>query len=109
LLTAGGLASFLFGSMILMDSNVPELRVSLRLVFPIVLTVAGIAPVLVRLGVASQRREAVRGVIGMIGETGRALTAIEPGGIGRVATHGEIWTARAPEPIAEGDRSPSCA
>jgi membrane-bound ClpP family serine protease len=40
----------------------------------------------------------------MIGEVGRALTSIEPGGIGRVATHGEIWTARAPEPIAEGDR-----
>lgn len=104
LLTAGGLASFLFGSMILMDSNVPELRVSLRLVLPIVFAVAGIAVVLVRLGVAAQRREAVTGVAGMIGETGRALTPIEPGGIGRVATHGEIWTARAPEPIAEGDR-----
>jgi membrane-bound serine protease (ClpP class) len=103
LLTAGGLASFFFGSMILMDSNVPELRVSLRLVLPIVFAVAGIAVVLVRLGVAAQRREAVTGVAGMIGETGRALTPIEPGGIGRVATHGEIWTARAPEPIAEGD------
>jgi len=34
---------------------------------------------------------------------GRALTPIEPGGIGRVATHGEVWTARATEPIAEGD------
>jgi membrane-bound serine protease (ClpP class) len=103
LLTGGGLASFLFGSMILMNSNVPELRVSLRLVLPIVFAVAGIAVVLVRLGVAAQRREAVTGVAGMIGETGRALTPIEPGGIGRVATHGEIWTARAPEPIAEGD------
>ena len=39
----------------------------------------------------------------MIGQAGRALTAIEPGGVGRVATHGEIWTAIAPEPIAEGD------
>jgi len=104
LLTAGGLASFLFGSMILMDTNVPELRVSRRLVVPIVVGVAGIAVVLVRLGVAAQRRETVTGVAGMIGEVGRALTSIEPGGIGRVATHGEIWTARAPEPIAEGDR-----
>ena len=55
LLTAGGLASFLFGSMILMDSDVPELRVSPRLVLPIVLAVAGIAVMLVRLarGVAA--------------------------------------------------------
>ena len=104
LLTAGGLASFLFGSMILMDSDVPELRVSLRLVVPIVLAVAGIAVVLVRLGVASQRRQAVTGIAGMIGETGRALTSIDPGGTGRVATHGEIWTAIAPEPIGEGER-----
>ena len=103
LLTAGGLASFLFGSMILMDTNVPELRVSRRLVVPIVVGVAGIAVVLVRLGVAAQRRETVTGVAGMIGEVGRALTSIEPGGIGRVATHGEIWTARAPESIAAGD------
>jgi membrane-bound serine protease (ClpP class) len=40
----------------------------------------------------------------MIGETGQALTVIEPGGTGRVATHGEIWRAIAHEPIAEGDR-----
>jgi len=103
LLTTGGLTSFFFGSMILMNSNVPELRVSLRLVLPIIFAVAVIAAVLARLGVSSQRREAVTGVAGMIGETGRALTPIEPGRIGRVATHGEIWAARAPEPIAEGD------
>ena len=103
LLTAGGLASFVFGSMILMDSDVPELRVSLRLVLPIVIAVAVIAVVLVRLGVASQRREPVTGVAGMIGGTGRALTPIVPGAVGRITTHGEIWTARAQEPIAEGD------
>lgn len=103
LLTAGGLASFVFGAMILMDSEVPELRVSLRLVLPIVIAVAGIAVVLVRLGVASQRREPVTGVAGMIGGTGRALTPIEPGAVGRILTRGEIWTARAQEPNAEGD------
>src|SRR5437763_402169 len=42
LLTAGGLASLLFGSMILSDSPVPELRVSLRLVLPIVFGVGAI-------------------------------------------------------------------
>ena len=56
------------------------------------------------LAVASQRRHAVTGVAGMMGEVGYALTAIEPGKAGRVSTHGEIWRAVAPEPIAEGDR-----
>ncbi len=104
LLTAGGLASLLFGSMILMDSSVPELQLSLRFVLPIVFGLAGIAVFLVRLAVASQRRHAVTGVAGMLGEVGYALTAIEPGTAGRVSTHGEIWRAVALEPIAAGDR-----
>ena len=103
LLTAGGLASLTFGSMILMDSSVPELQLSLRLVFPVVFGVGGIAFFLARLAIASQRQRPVTGVAGMIGEVGRALTAIEPGRAGRVATHGEIWTAIATEPIAEGN------
>jgi membrane-bound serine protease (ClpP class) len=103
LLTAGGLASLLFGSMILMDSAVPELQLSLRLVLPIVFGLASIVVFLVRLALASQRRQAVSGVAGMIGGFGYALTSIEPGKAGRVATHGEIWRAIAREPIAEGD------
>jgi membrane-bound serine protease (ClpP class) len=103
LLTAGGLASFLFGSMILMDTDVPELHVSLRVVLPIAVAVAFIATVLGRLAVTSQRRAPVTGAAAMIGEPGRALTSIEPGRVGRVATHGEIWTATAAEPIGEGD------
>jgi membrane-bound serine protease (ClpP class) len=102
LLTAGGLASLTFGSMILMDSSVPELQLSLRLVLPVVFGVGGIALFLARMAVASQRQPSVTGVAGMIGEVGLALTAIEPGRSGRVVTHGEIWTAIATEPIAEG-------
>jgi membrane-bound serine protease (ClpP class) len=103
LLTAGGLASLTFGSMILMDSSVPELQLSLRLVLPIVVGVGGIAILLARLAVVSQRPLAVTGVAGMVGEAGRALTAIDRDRTGRVVTHGEIWRAIAPEPIAEGD------
>jgi len=104
LLTAGGLASLTFGSMILMDSSEPDLQLSLRFVLPIVLGLGGIGIFLTRLALASQRRGPVTGAAGMIGEVGKALTAIEPGKTGRVATHGETWTAIAEEPIAEGDR-----
>jgi len=104
LLTAGGLASLTFGSMILMDSSEPDLQLSLRFVLPIVLGLGGIGIFLTRLAVASQRSRPVTGAAGMIGEAGKALTAIEPGKAGRVATHGETWTAIAEEPIAEGDR-----
>ena len=103
-LTVGGLASLVFGSMILMDTPIPELQLSLRVVLPVVLGFAGIAMFLVRLGVASQRRPPVTGVAGMIGEVGRAMTAIGPGTTGRVATHGEIWQAASEESIPEGAR-----
>jgi membrane-bound serine protease (ClpP class) len=104
LLTVGGLASLTFGSMILMDSSEPDLQLSLRFVLPIVLGLGGIGIFLTRLAVASQRSRPVTGAAGMIGEVGKALTAIEPGKTGRVATHGETWKAIAEEPIAEGDR-----
>jgi membrane-bound serine protease (ClpP class) len=104
LLTAGGLISLVFGSMILMDSRSPELQLSLRVVLPVVLGFASIGILLARLGLAAQRRPAVTGVNGMVGQFAQALTAIEPGKAGRISTHGEIWQATAVESIPEGAR-----
>lgn len=104
LLTVGGLASLVFGSMILMDSSMPELQLSLRVIVPVVLGFAGIGMFLARLAVASQRRPAVTGAASMIGEIGQALTPIGPDRPGRVAAHGEIWQASAVESIPEGAR-----
>jgi membrane-bound serine protease (ClpP class) len=103
LLAAGGVVSLLFGSLMLIDSPLPELQLGLRFVLPIVLGMSVVMLFLVRLAVAAQLQRSVTGPSGMLGEVGRALTAIPPGGAGRVATHGEIWTATAEEPIAEGD------
>jgi len=102
LLTVGGIVSLVFGSMILIDSPAPEFQLSLRIVLPVALAFAGIAAMLVRLGVAAQQQPAVTGAAGMIGESGQALTAIAPSQPGRVAVHGEIWDAIASEAIAEG-------
>jgi membrane-bound serine protease (ClpP class) len=104
LLTAGGLASLVFGSMMLMDSPIPELQLSLRVVLPVVLGFVGIAVFLVRLGVASQQRPAVTGVAGMVGEAGQAMTDIGPELPGRVSTHGETWQATSEESITGGTR-----
>jgi membrane-bound serine protease (ClpP class) len=104
LLTVGGLVALAFGSMILVDSPLPELQLNLRLVLPMVLALAAIAVMLARLAYAAQRRVAVTGNDGMAGEVGQALTAIEPGQGGQVATHGEIWQASASEAIPKGSR-----
>jgi len=104
LLTGGGLGSLVFGSIILIYSPAPELRVSLRLVVAVVLGFSAIGLTLVRLGLAAQRQPAVTGQVGMIDQYGQALTAIDPGGLGRVFIHGENWQATATDPIAEGTR-----
>ena len=104
LLTAGGLVSLIFGSMILMDSRAPELQLSLRVIVPVVVGFSAIAILLVRLGLAAQARPAVTGINGMVGERAQAMTDIEPGVTGRVSAHGEIWQATSAEPIPQGAR-----
>jgi len=101
-LALGGVISLLFGSLMLIDSPLPELQLGLRLIVPVVGSIATLLLVLVGLGVRAQSATPATGAEGMIGEGGRALTSIEPGGVGRVQTHGEIWTATATEPVAAG-------
>ena len=102
-LAVGGVASLFFGSLMLIDSPLPELQIGMGLILGITLSVALILTFLVRLGVRAQRLRPITGDEGMLDEIGRALTSIEPGGVGRVQTHGEIWTATAEEPVTAGD------
>jgi len=103
LLAVGGIASLLFGSLMLIDSPLPELQIGLRLILPVTLSIAAILVFLVTLAVRAQALPATTGESGMLHAPGQALTPITPGGTGRVATHGEIWTATAAESIHEGD------
>jgi membrane-bound serine protease (ClpP class) len=102
LLGVGGVVSLLLGSMMLIDSPLPELQIGLRLIIPVTLGIAGILLFLVTLAVNAQRAQPVTGASAMLDELGYALTPIEPGGTGSVRTHGEIWTASANERIEAG-------
>jgi membrane-bound serine protease (ClpP class) len=104
LLAVGGIISLIFGSLMLIDSPLPELQLSLSLVISIVVAFTAIATFLVRLAVTAQREAPVTGAEGLMGETGEALTPIAAGTPGRVRVHGEIWLATANQPIARGDR-----
>jgi membrane-bound serine protease (ClpP class) len=103
LLAVGGVLSLFFGSILLMDSPLPELQVGLRLIIPVTLTLSAIIVFLVQLAVKAQRSQPITGEDGMLESIGQALTSIDPGGTGRVRTRGEIWTATATEPITAGD------
>ena len=104
LLTAGGGVSLVLGAMILMNAPEPELRLSLRFVLPVVVSLVGISAFLVRLAVIAQRQRPVVGISSMIGAFGDAVTPIQPGAHGQVKVRGEIWRAISSEPIAPGSR-----
>jgi membrane-bound serine protease (ClpP class) len=102
LLAVGGIVSLLFGSMMLIDSPLPELQVGLRLILPITFGMAFVILFLVRLAVQAQRIRPVTGTAGMLEEVGYAITPIDAGGTGRVRTRGEIWNATADERVEAG-------
>ena len=103
LLGVGGIVSLFLGSMMLIDSPLPELQIGLRLIVPVTIGLSAVLLFLVNLAIRAQRMRPVTGISGMLDEVGEALTAIEPGGIGRVRTHGEIWTATSGQPVDAGE------
>src|SRR4030095_5039090 len=99
LLGVGGVTSLFFGSLLLMDSPLPEMQIGLRLIVPVTLTLSVIILTLVGMAVKAQQIQPITGEAGMLESSGEALTSIDPGGVGRVSTRGEVWTATANEPI----------
>lgn len=105
LLTLGGVASLVLGSVILFDSAEAWARLSLRVIAPMALVTGGYFATCVWLVLRGQRRPPASGRTAMIGESGRVVTAIGGGeGLGKVAFHGELWDAAADQPLPEGTR-----
>lgn len=102
LLAALGIAAMVFGSLILIDSPIPELRVRLSTAVGMALPFAAITIFLMRLVILAHRNKSVTGEEGLLTETGVALTDIE--GEGKVRVHGEIWQASSETPISAGEQ-----
>ena len=103
LLATGGIVSMVLGALLLVDSPAPELQLGWPFIVSSMGALGLIVALLARLGIRAQRRQPVTGPSGMIDAAGFALSAIPAGGAGRVSTHGEIWSATAAEPVAEGE------
>ena len=104
LLAAGGLVSMVLGLVMLIDSPSPEWQLGWPFIISTILALAAIVTFVTRLAVRAQIRRSVTGVAGMVDESGEVLDAIAPGAAGRVATHGEPWSAIAHQPIPQGAR-----
>lgn len=100
LLTVAGLVSFVLGSLMLIDSPIPAMRVGLAVVLPAALMVAAVVIFLLTRVVRAHRARPITGADGLVGEEGAVAVALEPEG--KVFVHGEYWDAVADSPIAAG-------
>ena len=101
MLTVGGVISMVLGSLLLFESPEPYLRVSWSVIIVTVLSTTVFAVFAVTLAVRAHRRKPVSGREGLVGETGRAETAV--GEDGKVFVRGEYWQAFSDERIAQND------
>jgi membrane-bound serine protease (ClpP class) len=101
LLAVGGTISMLLGSILLISTPATYLRISWAVIIPAVVTTVLFFVFAVGMGLRAQRRKPTTGDKGMVGERGRAVTAVGPAG-GQVFVRGEYWRASAAEDIPAG-------
>jgi membrane-bound serine protease (ClpP class) len=101
MLTVGGAIAMFFGSLMLIESPGPFLRISLKFIIPSVIATAAFFMFIVGAGLRAQRKKVVTGEEGLIGEVGVATTEIDGGG--QAFIHGELWTVISTETIAKGE------
>lgn len=101
LLGLGGILSLIFGSLLLIHGDFPEWQVSRALIAGVSLTTAIFLGGALWLIAQIRKAKPVTGAESMAGRTALAKTALNPEG--QVLVNGEIWTARADQPVAVGE------
>ena len=96
----GGIAAFIFGSVILIDSDIPGLSISLPLIMTIAASGALVLLGIVWFAVRSRDRPVVSGQEEMVGARAEALHDFD--NRGQVWVHGERWSAKASSPVTAG-------
>lgn len=105
-LAAGGIVSFLIGSLMLIKTTVPFaiIQISLSVIITATILTALFFIFALGKGIAAQRRKPTTGSEGLFDEIGVALSNFNPGSVGQIMLHGEIWKAVClEEEIQEGE------
>jgi membrane-bound serine protease (ClpP class) len=96
----GGAIAFAFGSVMLMDTDLPAFQVSMPIIAAFVAASLGIFVFSLAAALRARREHVVSGREGMIGERATALGDFESAG--RVRVLGEVWQARSDVPVRAG-------
>jgi membrane-bound serine protease (ClpP class) len=102
LLTIAGIVSLTLGSLMLFDSPLPFMRVSVSVILPTIILVSIFISVTLYYAVRIFKRTPVSGAEGLVGTEGTASSNVDPEG--KVYVSGEYWNAESADHIKKGDK-----
>ena len=95
----GGIAAFVFGAIMMFDSDIPGFGISLTFVITIAILAALLVIWMVSFILKLRRRGAVSGSDSIIGGVGTAMSDFS--GEGKIWLEGESWAARSQTPVTK--------
>lgn len=98
----GGMAAFIIGSVMLIDTDLPGYGLPWMLIVPVAAATALFSFFVAGMAIKARARPVMTGAEEMIGAPGEILADIEHEGWARV--HGEQWRVRSKAPLARGSR-----
>jgi len=93
----GGVSAFIFGSLILIDTDQPGYGISLPLILTLALATAFLLVIVVGMALRSRQRPVVSGKEELLGAEGLVLDDFSAQG--RIRVHGEVWSAHTDQPL----------
>jgi membrane-bound serine protease (ClpP class) len=98
----GGVAAFVIGALMLIDTEVPGFGIPLSLVAVLALVTVGFVIVVMRMAVRARRSPIVSGIRSLVGADGEMLEDAQE--TGWASIRGETWHVSVASPISKGAR-----
>lgn len=102
LLTIGGVISLVLGSLMLVDSPLPFLQISWKVILGATITMTLFFIIAISFAIRAHRKKPSTGKEGLVGEEGVTIDDLNP--TGQIEIHGEIWKAVSDRRIKKGQR-----
>jgi len=102
LLTIGGIISLVLGSIMLIDSPLPFLQISWKVILGATITITVFFVFAIGFVLRAHRKKPSTGKEGLIDEEGITIIALNP--TGQIEIHGEIWKAISDQKINKGQQ-----
>jgi membrane-bound serine protease (ClpP class) len=104
MLGIGGLTAFIFGSIILMDTDIPDFRIYFSVVATVALVTGVVFVLIVGMAIRARSRPVVSGVEELIGKVVTIAQGLE-GNYANVHVHSELWRAHGQAPLQQGQQA----